>query len=73
MPRPAVKDVKPRHVAVGTKIRTRGNGADEVVRGVLVVLQMANGTDQVYNADEDMVQVLEVQPKDELDVEDEEV
>ena len=62
MARPSTVKHSPRRISRGLVVRLPGNGPDEVVRGVSIVLHMANGQDVVYG-EEDEVLVLADQPK----------
>lgn len=48
----------PRLVGVGDKINGNDGVTTDIVRGMSVVLHLANGTDQVYRVGSDQVDVL---------------
>lgn len=62
MRKPAVDKMSPRRVGTGAAIWSRDFKTTEVVRGVSVVIHLANGHDEVYQ-DSDAVEVLRTQPE----------
>lgn len=52
MPKPKPTQIDPRQVLPGHIIRSKTSDSDEVVRGVSVIVHLANGFDEVYEIDE---------------------
>lgn len=61
--KPQVNKKDPRMAVRGQVVWSKQAGVDEVVRGVSVVLHLANGTDEVYKVGEEEIEVLAEQPQ----------